>query len=83
MKSFLLAASFLALGTGTALAVPASVSGTIISLDKGKHQLMLDDGQSYSLQADIKAETLAVGDRVTVSSEKKDGVNVVASITRH
>lgn len=82
MQEFLLVASFLTLGTGAVLAVPTNVSGTITSLDKGKHQLVLDDGQTYSLQADIKADTLAVGDKVTVSSEMKDGVNVVASISR-
>jgi len=84
MKRYLLAVAtaVLVLGTGAALAAPANVSGTITSLDKGKHQLVLDDGQTYSLQADIKADNLAVGDRVTVSSEKKDGANVVASIVK-
>jgi hypothetical protein len=77
-----LAASILLLGTGAGLAVPANITGTITSLDKGKHQVVLDDGQTYSLQADIKADNLAVGDRVTVSSEKKDGANVVASIAK-
>lgn len=82
MKNILLAASLLILGTGAALAVPASVNGTITSLDKGKHQVVLDDGKTYSLQADIKADNLAVGDKVTVSSEQKDGANVVASIVK-
>jgi hypothetical protein len=84
MKNSLLtlAASILLLGTGAGLAAPANITGTITSLDKGKHQVVLDDGQTYSLQADIKADNLAVGDRVTVSSEKKDGANVVASIAK-
>ena len=79
---FPLVASILVLGTGAGLAAPTSVNGTITSRDKGKHQLVLDDGQTYSLQADIKADNLAVGDRVTVSSEQKDGANVVASIAK-
>jgi hypothetical protein len=82
MKIVLFVASVLAIGTGAALAVPTSVDGTITSLDKGKHQLVLDDGQTYSLQADVKADNLVVGDKVTVSSEQKDGANVVASIVK-
>ncbi len=79
---FSLVASILVLGTGVGLAAPTSVNGTITNLDKGKHQLVLYNGQTYSLQADIKADNLAVGDRVTVSSEQKDGANVVASIAK-
>lgn len=75
-------AALLLLGTAAGQAAWTEVSGTITSLDKGKHQLVLNDGQTYSLQPDVKADDLTVGARVTVSTEKQDGVNMVRSIRR-
>lgn len=75
-------AALLLLGTAAGQAAWSEVSGTITSLDKGKSLFVLSDGQTYALRPDVKASDLAVGNRVTVSTEKQDGVNMVRSIRR-
>ena len=74
--------ALLVCGVSPVWAENSSVTGTIASLDQGKHQIGLNDGQTYTLQPDLKADNLKVGDRVTVSVEKQDGANVVNAIAR-
>ncbi|MBV9550773.1 MAG: DUF1344 domain-containing protein [Alphaproteobacteria bacterium] len=82
MKKLSIATTIVILGTGAAQADWSNVTGTITSIDKGKHQLMLNDGQTYSLRPDVKGDDLKVGARIIVSMEKQDGVNMVRSVSR-
>ena len=66
---------------GSALAVPDRVNGTITNIDLGKHEIVLSDGQSYTVPPNIKVDGLVKGARVAIVSEKLDGANVVQSIS--
>jgi len=50
----------------SAMAAPASISGTVKAFDLSKHTLTLDNGIAYKLPADFKDPGLKDGAKVTV-----------------
>lgn len=84
MKTLLVSATagFLALAAQAAFADETRITGTITSLDSGKHQIVLSDGQTYTLPADMQAGGFQVGDHVVITAEKKDGANMVQQIAK-
>ena len=57
-------------------------SGNITSIDPNAHQIALDNGKTYSLQAAVNVASLAVGDKVTVTTEEKAGKNIASKVTK-
>jgi hypothetical protein len=57
-------------------------SGNITSIDPNAHQIALDNGKTYSLQAAVNMASLAVGDKVTVTAEQQAGKNVASKVTK-
>ena len=84
MKMLLVPVLAALLVVGPAFAAEQSqVSGTITQMDSGKHQITLSDGVTYNLPADMQAQNLKVGDRVTITAEKQDGASVVQRLARN
>jgi hypothetical protein len=58
------------------------VSGSITSVDPKAHEIVLDNGRTYTLQSDISLSNLAVGDKVTVNTETKGKQHLVNKVTK-
>jgi hypothetical protein len=58
------------------------VSGSITSIDPNAHQIVLDNGITYTLQSGIGLSNLAAGDKVTVNTETKGKQHVVNKVTK-
>jgi hypothetical protein len=58
------------------------VSGSITSVDPNAHQIVLDNGRTYTLQSDISLSNLAVGDKVTVNTETKGKQHLVNKVSK-
>jgi hypothetical protein len=67
------------MSVGTAFAW-SDVSGTIDSI-KGT-QVVLDNGQTYSIQKGVSLSGLKKGDKVTLSVEAENGKNMVNKVTK-
>ncbi|HXS05603.1 MAG TPA: DUF1344 domain-containing protein [Rhizomicrobium sp.] len=83
MKKFLVPAiaCLLALGSSASQAW-THVKGSISSLDPTAHTLTLDNGTTYDVQSGVKLSNLAVGDKVTISTETKSGQHLVNKVTK-
>lgn len=82
MKILAVSCALVVLAAGSAWAEQTKASGTITDLDSGKHQLVLSDGQTYTLPANFKADGFKVGDRVAVVADKQDGANIVQQVAK-
>ncbi len=82
MKKFLIpAVAVIALGSSPVWAW-SHVSGSITSIDPNAHQIVLDNGKTYSLQSSVNLASLAVGDKVTVNTETKGKQHLVNKVTK-
>jgi Cu/Ag efflux protein CusF len=83
MKKFLVPsiASLLMLGSSPVWAW-SQVTGSINSIDPKAHEITLDNGTTYKLQASVDVSTLAAGDKVTVNTETKNGQQIVNKVTK-
>lgn len=80
-----LKAGSLAVAAITALALPAvaatqTKTGEIKSTDSAKHELVLANGDTFQLGANVKVDKLKAGEKVTVSYESKDGKMIASSV---
>lgn len=69
-----------AMSTGAAWAW-SDVSGTIDKIDTKAHEIVLDNGQTYSLEKKVRMGKLKKGEKVTLSWEEQKGKNVVNKVT--
>ncbi|HEY2752511.1 DUF1344 domain-containing protein [Phenylobacterium sp.] len=83
MKTSIVAAlaATLILSAGSAWAWE-DVTGKITSVDEKTHALVLDNGQTYSVDKSVKLSAFKTGDTVTVSTEMKGGKTVVNKVTK-
>jgi hypothetical protein len=58
------------------------ISGSITSIDPNAHQIVLDNGRTYTLQSDIDVGNLAVGDKVMVNTETKGKQHLVNKVSK-
>jgi Cu/Ag efflux protein CusF len=63
---------------GSALAEEAS--GTIESVDPTQNQLVLQDGQTFTIGESASVEGLNPGSQVTLSYEEQDGQKVITDV---
>ena len=74
------AASLLAMSTFAALADEAQ--GSITSVDPTAMTVSLDDGNTYTLPADVDAASLQVGEKVKIEySKNADGKMTATAVT--
>lgn len=78
-KSVIAAAMILAIASATS-AYAKATTGTIASIDKKGDSITLTDGKTFSLPEGIEAETLKVGEKVTVTYSAKAGKLAASSI---
>jgi PDZ domain-containing secreted protein len=71
MRKLMIAASAAALLATVSIAAAADVTGTIQSIDATVGTVTLDNGQTFNLSADLKAQAAnwKVGDKVKVTYE--------------
>ena len=69
--------------TSSAISVLGNdLSGTIKSIDIQARQVVLDDGNAYSVRRGINLAKFAVGERVTLHTEDENGKNMVTKLTK-
>ncbi|KUM24857.1 hypothetical protein AU467_28745 [Mesorhizobium loti] len=78
-RSVIAAATILAIASATA-AYANAITGTIASIDKKGDSITLADGKTFSLPEGIEAETLKVGEKVTITYSTKAGKLAASSI---
>ena len=72
MRKLMIAASAAALLATVSIAAAADVTGTIKSIDATAGTVTLDNGQTFTLAADLKSQAASwkVGDKVKVTYEQ-------------
>jgi hypothetical protein len=58
------------------------VHGSISSIDPNARQITLDNGTAYTLERSVNLADLAVGDKVTVSTEMRRGEHIVNKVSK-
>ena len=58
------------------------LSGTIKNIDIPMRQVVLDDGNAYSVRRGINLSKFTVGERVTLHTEDVNGKNMVTKLTK-
>ncbi len=80
MKKLVIAAGAAVLLAMSSLAALADeASGSVTNVDDSAMTVTLDDGNTYTLPADVDSSTLQVGDKVTIEYTKDADGNLVAS----
>jgi Cu/Ag efflux protein CusF len=83
MQKHVLAAAVAALMMSPSLALAWSdVTGTINSIDQKSHQVTLDNGQTYTVETGVSLASFKPGDKVTISTESKNGANTANKVTK-
>lgn len=65
---------------GAAFAAGADVSGTIKAIDAKALTVTLEDGTVYTLPAGFKLDAFKVGEKVTITAEKKGDKNEASAM---
>ncbi|UCI10575.1 DUF1344 domain-containing protein [Mesorhizobium sp. B1-1-8] len=78
-KSVIAAATILAIASATG-AYAKAAAGTIASIDKKGDSITMSDGKTFTLPEGIEAETLKVGEKVTVTYSTNAGKLAASSI---
>ncbi|TGP45263.1 DUF1344 domain-containing protein [bacterium M00.F.Ca.ET.230.01.1.1] len=71
-KSVITAAMIMAIASAN-VAYAKATTGTIASIDNKGDSITLSDGKTFSLPEGIEAETLKVGEKVTITYSTKAG----------
>jgi hypothetical protein len=79
MKKIAIALTAALLMTGSALA--ASDTGTIKQIDPKSDAITLDDGKTFTLAEGTEAESLKVGQTITVTYHLKSGKMLATKVT--
>ena len=80
MKKLMVAAGAAALlAASSLLAVADEATGSITAVDPTAMTLTLDDGNTYTLPADVDAASLQVGAKVIIEFSKDDSGKMVAT----
>jgi len=58
------------------------VTGTIRNINAQSHEIILDNGKTYTLQGDVALGTFKVGDKVMVSTEVQNGKNMINKLSK-
>jgi Cu/Ag efflux protein CusF len=74
-------AALMALSTSFAWAW-SDVTGVIKSINVNAHELVLDDGKTYTVPQTINLSTFKTGDKVMVSTQIENGKNMVNKMTK-
>ena len=60
----------------------ADVTGVIKSINANTHEIVLDDGKTYTVPQNMKLTDFKAGDKVMVSAEVQNGKNVASKVEK-
>lgn len=80
MKKSIIALTAAVALASTGAAFAKTVTSTVQSVDKSGDSITLSDGKKFTLPEGIEAETVKVGEKVTVTYSAKAGKLKVSSI---
>lgn len=63
-----------------AMAESMLATDVIKTIDAAKNEIVLNDGKTYQLPAEFKADSIQVGQKVTVTFDVTDGKNVATKV---
>ncbi len=75
-----LIACVVALTSVTFAAYAADADGKITEVDAEKMTIVLDDGKTYSLPAEMDMSVVVKGAEVIIAYDRKDGVNQITDM---
>ena len=82
MKKLMIPAVAALMAVSVTFAWAGDVTGVIKSINANAHEIVLDDGKTYSLPQNINISTFKEGDKVMVSAEVQNGKNVVSKVEK-
>ena len=59
----------------------SDVTGTIDKINMKSHEIVLDNGQTYMVQKNVKLENFKKGEKVSLSVENEKGKNMANKVT--
>jgi len=82
MKKLVIPAAAALMAMSVSFAWAGDVTGIIKSINANAHEIVLDDGKTYSLPQNINIMNFKEGDKVMVSAEVQNGKNVVSKVAK-
>jgi Cu/Ag efflux protein CusF len=82
MRKLVIPAAAALMAMSVSFAWAADVTGVIKSINANAHEIVLDDGKTYSLPQSIKMTDFKEGDKIMVSAEVQNGKNVVSKVEK-
>jgi Cu/Ag efflux protein CusF len=82
MKKLVIPAVGALMAMSVSFAWAGDVTGIITSINANAHEIVLDDGKTYSLPQNINIMNFKEGDKVMVSAEVQNGKNVVSKVAK-
>ena len=82
MKKFVIPAVAAVMAMSVSFAWAGDVTGVIKSINANAHEIVLDDGKTYSVPQNINISNLKEGDKVMVSAEVENGKNIVSKVAK-
>jgi Cu/Ag efflux protein CusF len=59
----------------------SDVTGTIDKINMKSHEIVLDNGETYMVQKNVKLDSFKKGEKVTLSVENEKGKNMANKVT--
>jgi Cu/Ag efflux protein CusF len=82
MKKFVIPAAAALMAMSVSFAWAADVTGVIKSINANAHEIVLDDGKTYTVPQSMKLSDFKEGDKVMVSAEVQNGKNVASKVQK-
>ena len=82
MKKLVIPAAAALMAMSVSFAWAADVTGVIKSINANAHEIVLDDGKTYSLPQNINLNNFKEGDKVMVTAEVQNGKNVASKVAK-
>ena len=82
MRKFEIPAVAAVMAMSVSFAWAGDVTGVIKSINANAHEIVLDDGKTYSVPQNINISNLKEGDKVMVSAAVENGKNIVSKVAK-
>ena len=82
MKKIVFPAVAALMAMSVSFAWAADVMGVIKTINANAHEIVLDDGKTYTVPQNVNLSTFKEGDKVMVTAEVQNGKNVASKVTK-
>jgi len=82
MRKVIVPAAAALIAMSVSFAWAADVTGVIKSINAKSHEIVLDDGKTYTVPQSMKLSDFKEGDKVMVSAEVQNGKNVASKVEK-